>query len=85
MERCPICRASLSEPPLCRRCKSDLSLPLAISAEAEICLQHASRALLAGDPSRAAEAAARSHLLYQSDLAQALVGFSHWLHHAPRA
>lgn len=80
MERCPICRAALSEPPLCRRCKSDLSLPLAISEEADLCLHQAFRALLANDLDRAGDAAARAHLLCHSDLAAALVGFSRWLH-----
>jgi len=77
MERCPICRASLSEPPICRRCKSDLTRPLAIAEEAHLLLRHAMHKLANGDVPAAEALAIRSQCLRSSDLARALVGFCH--------
>lgn len=34
MERCPVCRARLKQTPECRRCGSDLTLPLEICHQA---------------------------------------------------
>lgn len=35
MERCPVCRARLHEDPVCGRCGTDLSTPLAAARQAE--------------------------------------------------
>ena len=84
MDRCPVCRAALGEHPVCRRCKSDLSLPLAIEQQADLCLRLAVHDLSQGNLDRAGESAARAQRLVNSGLAKALAGFGRWLREEER-
>lgn len=75
MDRCPTCGARLREPPLCGRCQSDLTLPLAAEAEAAAQLRLALAAMTGGDAVAARAAVEESLRLKRGSLAEALRGF----------
>jgi Tfp pilus assembly protein PilF len=75
MERCPTCQARLREEPVCARCRTDLSLPLAAEAQAYAKLHRAVARLGEGDTTAAREALEESLRLKRSPLAVALRGF----------
>lgn len=75
MDRCPTCGARLREPPLCGRCQSDLTLPLAAEAEAAAQLRLALAAMAGGDVPAARAAVAVSLRLKRGPLAAAVRGF----------
>ena len=51
--RCPACAAENTQGPLCRRCRTDLSLLFALEEQRRRALDAARRHLLAGDGSAA--------------------------------
>ncbi|CAI8892198.1 hypothetical protein [Methylocaldum szegediense] len=75
MDRCPTCQARLREEPVCARCRTDLSLPLAAEAKASVKLHHAIASLGEGDTAAAREALEESLRLKRSPLALLLRGF----------
>ncbi|MGZ8219436.1 hypothetical protein [Methylomagnum sp.] len=75
MDRCPTCQARLREPPVCGRCQSDLTLPLAAEAEAAEHVRLALAHLAGGDMAAAREAVEESLRLKRGALAAALRGF----------
>ncbi|BBA35865.1 uncharacterized protein sS8_3933 [Methylocaldum marinum] len=75
MERCPTCQARLREDPVCARCRTDLSLPLAAEAQACAKLRQAVARLGEGDAALARQALEQSLHLKRSLLAQLLQGF----------
>ncbi|MGX2028776.1 MULTISPECIES: hypothetical protein [Methylocaldum] len=75
MERCPTCQARLREDPVCARCRTDLSLPLAAEAQACAKLHQAVARLGAGDAAAARQALEESLQLKRSPLALLLRGF----------
>lgn len=75
MERCPTCQARLREDPVCARCRTDLSLPLAAEAQACAKLHQAVALLGAGDAAAARQALEESLQLKRSPLALLLRGF----------
>jgi Tfp pilus assembly protein PilF len=75
MERCPTCQARLREEPVCARCRTDLSLPLAAEARACANLRRAIARLGEGDTAAAREALEESLQLKRSPLALLLRGF----------
>jgi hypothetical protein len=75
MERCPTCQARLREPPVCSRCGTDLSLPLAAEAKAAAKLRLAVARLAEGDIPMARQAVEESMRLKRGPLAAALRGF----------
>lgn len=52
MERCPACNADLRGRTVCRRCKTDLGLPIRVAEQAVRHLEEARRAFLAGEFTR---------------------------------
>jgi hypothetical protein len=75
MERCPTCQARLREPPVCSRCGTDLSLPLAAEAKAAAKLHLAFARLVEGDIPMARQAVEESMRLKRGPLTAALRGF----------
>jgi hypothetical protein len=75
MEHCPTCQARLREPPVCSRCGTDLSLPLAAEAKAAAKLHLALARLAGGDIPMALQAVEESLRLKRGPLAEALRGF----------
>ncbi len=49
MERCPVCRAKLKESSTCRRCGTDLSIPIHVEKEALASYQQSISYLKQGD------------------------------------
>jgi Tfp pilus assembly protein PilF len=75
MERCPTCQARLRGEPVCARCRTDLSLPLAVEAEAAARLRRAVARLAEGDPAAARSALEESLRLKRDPLALLLRDF----------
>lgn len=75
MERCPNCRARLSEEASCRRCGMDLSRLIETEQAAERLLVAGLGGLLAGEREAARRSLARSRALRDTDLARLLIGF----------
>lgn len=75
MERCPTCQARLKDAPVCPRCKTDLSQPLSIQAQADAWLRRAIALLAAGDERAALVAVETSLRLKREALAVLLRGF----------
>lgn len=75
MERCPTCQARLREEPVCARCRTDLSLPLAAEAQAGAKLHQAVARLGEGDTAAARHALEESLRLKRTPLAVLLQGF----------
>jgi len=75
MERCPNCRARLTNPPICYRCGADLSLPLRAERLAEQLERESIRLLLDGDLMGTLAMIERLQTVKQSPLAKVLVGF----------
>ena len=76
MERCPVCRARVKEKkPVCRRCRSDLSLLFEIEEQAAALVELAARALTDGSRSKAAALAAKSLVLQDTLFARTLCRF----------
>jgi hypothetical protein len=73
MERCPGCRARLTEGPACPRCGCDLTLVRRAEAQARQLIRHALRAWAQGDHSQARACAAASLALERGHLAQAVL------------
>lgn len=75
MDRCPTCQARLREPPVCGRCRTDLSLALAVEEEAAAKLRLAFARLAEGDMPAARRAVEDSLRLKREPRAFALRGF----------
>jgi hypothetical protein len=75
MDRCPTCQARLRESPVCSRCQTDLSLPLAVEAEAAAQLRLAFARLAEGNTPAARLAVEESLRLKRGTLALVLRGF----------
>lgn len=75
MERCPTCQARLREAPICGRCQTDLSLPLAVEGEAAAQLRLACARLAEGNTPAARLAVEESLRLKRETLAVVLRGF----------
>ena len=76
MERCPVCRARFKEEPVCYRCGADLSMLLAIEAEATAWEREAVALLAAGEWIRARRAADQVLALRHSPRAVAARDFA---------
>lgn len=75
MERCPVCRARLSDSPVCRRCGAELDILLLIDARADW-LAHRAVQLIARDNWAGAEQVLQeAQKLRQSPFVQALHEF----------
>ena len=77
MERCPACRARFKDEPICYRCGADLSVLLAIEAEAATLERQAVALLGIGAWAEAHHAAERALILQFSPLAAAIRDFTH--------
>ena len=75
MERCPTCQARLREQPVCPRCRTDLTWPLALEARAAARLRVAIARLAAGDRTAARRALNESLLCKRGQLARLLRTF----------
>ena len=75
MERCPNCRARLSDEATCRRCGMDLSRLSEIEAAAEHLLIYGCGNLLADRPTAARQLFQQARALHETNLTQALLGF----------
>ncbi len=69
MERCPVCRARFKDDPICQRCGTDLSVLLAIEAEAAALERRAVLLLEASEFGEARRTAERVLALQYSPLA----------------
>ncbi|CAK0762674.1 hypothetical protein CCP3SC5AM1_310024 [Gammaproteobacteria bacterium] len=79
MERCPACRATLTNgSTTCRRCGCELASVMATNGKAEELLRTTMAALAEGENERAANLAAAAANLRRTPLAIALVGFAEW-------
>ncbi|MBE2293569.1 MAG: hypothetical protein IAF00_01420 [Phycisphaerales bacterium] len=78
MERCPACRARFKEEPVCYRCGADLSMLLAIEAEATSLERQAVALLGVGAWVEAHHVAERALVLQFSPLAAAIRDLAHW-------
>jgi len=76
MERCPVCRARFRDEAVCYRCGADLSVLLAIEAEAAELEREAMTLLAAGQWIEARQAANRVLALQYSPLAAAARDFA---------
>jgi len=76
MERCPVCRARFRDEAVCYRCGADLSVLLAIEAEAAELEREAMTLLAAGQWIEARQAANRVLALQYSPLAAAVRDFA---------
>jgi len=76
MERCPVCRARFRDEAVCYRCGADLSVLLAIEAEATALEREAVNLLAAGRWIEARRAADRALALQYSPLAAAARDFA---------
>jgi len=76
MERCPVCRARFRDEAVCYRCGADLSVLLAIEAEATELEREAVTLLVAGQWIEARQAANRALALQYSPLAAAARDFA---------
>jgi hypothetical protein len=72
MERCPVCRARFKGDPVCYRCGADLSVLLAIEAEAATLERRAITLLGTGQLLEARQAAERALALQYRPLALAV-------------
>ena len=52
MDRCPVCNANVHKKPVCRRCKTDLSMLITIEGEAARHTEQARRAFQSNDFNR---------------------------------
>ena len=78
MERCPVCRATLTNSSTCRRCGCELSSVKATEDKAIALLQLSVTALVAGEREHAASLAATAVSLRRTPLTTALLGFTNW-------
>jgi hypothetical protein len=76
MERCPVCRARFKDQPVCYRCGTDLSMLLAIEAEAAVLERRAVALLGTGEWIKAHRTAERVLALQSSPLATAVLDLS---------
>ena len=76
MERCPVCRARVKDEAVCYRCGVDLSVLLAIEAEAAEWEREAVTLLAAGQWIETRQAADRALALQHSPLAAAARDFA---------
>ena len=76
MERCPVCRARFKGEAVCYRCSADLSVLLAIEAEAAAWERETVALLAAGDWIAARRAADQALALQYSPLAAAARDFA---------
>lgn len=76
MERCPVCRARFRDEAVCHRCGEDLSVLLAIEAEAAEWEREAVSLLASGEWIAARQAADRALALQYSPLAAAARDFA---------
>ena len=76
MERCPVCRARFRDEAVCYRCGADLSVLLAIEAEATELEREAVTLLAAGQWIEARQVANRALALQYSPLAFAVRDFT---------
>ena len=76
MERCPVCRARVKDEAVCYRCGVDLSVMLAIEAEAAAWEREAVSLLASGDWIAARRAADQALALQHSPLAAAARDFA---------
>lgn len=76
MERCPVCRARFQGEAVCYRCGADLSVLLAIEAEAAEWEREAVSLLASGEWIAARQAADRALALQYSPLAAAARDFA---------
>jgi hypothetical protein len=74
--RCPVCKAENTTPPVCRRCKADLSLVFALEDDRAATLAGARAALAAGRPAEAQALALRADDLRRDDESGRLVAVS---------
>jgi hypothetical protein len=75
MERCPVCRAQLSEAPQCRRCGTDWTLVLKTESLAEQHVKRAARHLAQGDINGAKAAVEQALSLKRTPFSLALHAF----------
>ena len=54
-DRCPVCRAEMTTPPACRRCKADLSLLFSLESQRKHYLAAAHSAIAEGQEEEALE------------------------------
>jgi hypothetical protein len=78
MERCPTCQARLKDASVCPRCKTDLSRPLSIQAQADAWLQRAFALLAEGKETQAMDAVEASLRFKREPLALLVKGFLIW-------
>ncbi len=77
--RCPVCRAENVQPPLCRRCKADLSPLFALEAQRQRTLAEARQCLRRGEWQRAAEYADAAGGMRSDEEAKRLAALAHLL------
>lgn len=75
MERCPVCQARLKQDPACPRCRTDLSMLVAIENQAALKLGRAIAALAADNGVQALRTVEASLHLKRGPLASRLRGF----------
>lgn len=75
MERCPVCRARLKQSTVCRRCGSDLALPITMEQKAQDYCQQALYHVQCDDLLAAKEAIQSALLLCNKDFFHQVSGF----------
>ncbi len=75
-DRCPICRALLTDPPLCRRCGADLGPALVCRTKAEAALAAAMGALSRGEAAQARAWLRQALRLHATPLSTALLAWA---------
>ena len=75
MTRCPLCKARYRGQQLCRRCRADLSIPVAVEDAAALRARHAVRELVAGNIEAAKTHAAKAAQEHGTRFHSLLYGF----------